>query len=39
VLVEGHVRLTSYALYPEYLPPRLEILLGISERAQEWSCF
>jgi hypothetical protein len=39
VLVEGHVRLTSYALYPEYLPPRLEILLGLSERAQEWSCF
>jgi hypothetical protein len=39
VLVEGHVRLTSYALYPEYLPPRLEILLGISERAHEWSCF
>ena len=39
VLVEGHVRLTSYALFPEYLPDRLEILLGISERAPEWSCF
>jgi hypothetical protein len=37
VLVEGHVRLSSYALYPEYLPPRLEILLGVSERADEWS--
>jgi hypothetical protein len=37
VLVEGHVRLTSYALFPEYLPPQLEILLGISERISEWS--
>lgn len=37
VLVEGHVRLTAYALYPEYLPPRLEILLGLSERMSEWS--
>jgi hypothetical protein len=37
VLVEGHVRLTAYALYPEYLPPRLEILLGLSERMGEWS--
>jgi hypothetical protein len=37
VLLEGHVRLTSYALYPEFLPPRLEILLGLSERAHEWS--
>ena len=39
VLVEGHLRLTAYALFPEYLPERLEILLGISERAAEWSCF
>jgi len=37
VLAEGHIRLTAYALYPEYLPARLEILLGISERAHEWS--
>ena len=37
VLVEGHVRLTSYALFPECLPPRLEVLLGISERVAEWS--
>jgi hypothetical protein len=37
VLVEGHVRLTAYALHPEFLPPRLEILLGISPRVREWS--
>ena len=36
VVVEGHVRLTAYALYPEYLPPRLEILLGISPDVAEW---
>jgi len=37
VLVEGHVRLTAYAFYRECLPPKLEILLGISERVSEWS--
>jgi hypothetical protein len=39
VLVEGHVRLTSYAVFPEYLPERLEILLGISREAASWSEF
>jgi hypothetical protein len=36
VLVEDHVRLTSYALFPECLPPRLDVLLGISERVTDW---
>jgi hypothetical protein len=39
VLVEGHVRLTAYALFPHYLPERLEILLGISPHATDWSNF
>jgi hypothetical protein len=39
VLVEGHVRLTAYALYPEYLPPELELFLGESPRIEEWSNF
>jgi hypothetical protein len=39
VLVEGHVRLTSYALFPEYLPPELELFLGESPRIEEWSNF
>jgi hypothetical protein len=39
VLVEGHVRLTAYALYPKYLPDELEILLGVSERIAEWWAF
>jgi hypothetical protein len=37
VLVEGHARLTAYAVYPAFLPPRLEIVVGISPRAAEWS--
>lgn len=37
VLVEGHSRLTAYALHPEYLPARLEILLGLSEHVRDWS--
>lgn len=39
VLLEGHVRLTSYAVFPTYLPERLEILLGISPQAASWSNF
>jgi hypothetical protein len=39
VLLEGHVRLTAYALWPEYLPDELEILLGVSESAAAWGCF
>jgi hypothetical protein len=36
VLVEGHFRLTSYALFPEYLPGELELFLGESPRIEEW---
>jgi hypothetical protein len=39
VLLEGHVRLTSYALWPEYLPGELEVLLGVSEEAASWGCY
>ena len=39
VLLEGHVRLTAYALYPDYLPAELEILLGVSERIGDWALF
>src|SRR5262245_18351672 len=39
VVMEGHVRLTAYALFPESLPDELEILLGVSERIAEWANF
>lgn len=39
VLVEGHVRLTACALFPEYLPSELEVFLGESPRIEEWSEF
>jgi hypothetical protein len=39
VLVEGHVRLTAYAVFPEYLPAELEILLGSSSEIGRWSEF
>jgi hypothetical protein len=39
VLLEGHVRLTAYALWPEYLPDDLEILLGLSANAAAWGCY
>lgn len=37
VLLEGHVRLTAYALFPEHLPDELEIYLGESPHMAEWS--
>ena len=38
-LVEGHVRLTAYALFPELLPAQLDVLLGVSDQASAWSEF
>lgn len=37
VVLEGHVRLTVYALRPELLPEELEVLLGRSARITEWA--
>ena len=37
VLLEGHVRLTAFALRPERLPSELEVLLGLSPRIGEWT--
>jgi hypothetical protein len=39
VLVEGHYRLTAYALFPASLPPELEILLGVSDEITSWCQF
>ncbi|HST19307.1 MAG TPA: hypothetical protein VLK36_16825 [Gaiellaceae bacterium] len=39
VLVEGHARLTAYALFPASLPEELEILLGVSDEIAEWVQF
>lgn len=39
VAVEGHVRLTAYALYPEHLPQELPVYFGISEDMSRWSEF
>ena len=36
VLLEGHVRLTAYATFPEHVPDELEIYLGESPRMREW---
>jgi hypothetical protein len=39
VLVEGHVRLTSYALFSEAVPAELELLVGISPSIAGWCQF
>lgn len=39
VLIEGHVRLTACALFPEHVPPAIEVLLGVSEQMTQWWAF
>jgi hypothetical protein len=39
VVLEGHVRLTALALFPERIPDELEVLLGISDEMDAWSEF
>jgi hypothetical protein len=39
VLLEGHSRLTAYAVYPEYLPAELEIYLGTAPDMNRWTEF
>lgn len=39
VLVEGHVRVTAAALFPELVPDELELLLGVSPEMARWSEF
>ncbi len=39
VVVEGHVRLTAYALFPRHLPPELELYLGESPEIVRWGSY
>jgi hypothetical protein len=39
VALEGHVRLTAYALFPDYLPEELELYVGTAEDIARWSEF
>ena len=36
VLLEGHVRLTAYAAFPELLPDELELYRGVSPGIADW---
>jgi hypothetical protein len=39
VALEGHLRLTAYALRPERIPAPLTVVLGTSPRMTEWGCY
>jgi hypothetical protein len=39
VVLEGHVRLTAYALFHEVLPDELEAFVGTSAEVDRWSLF
>jgi hypothetical protein len=39
VVLEGHGRLTAYALFPEYLPDELDVYIGTADDMAEWTQF
>jgi hypothetical protein len=39
VVLEGHYRLTAYAMFPELLPDELELYLGEAEGMAAWGNF
>ena len=39
VALEGHLRLTVYALRPDRIPDPLTVVLGTSARMAEWGCY
>jgi hypothetical protein len=39
VVLEGHYRLTAYAMFPERLPDELELYLGEAEDMDKWGNF
>jgi hypothetical protein len=39
VVLEGHARLTAYAMRPEVLPPELQVLLGSSPGMRAWGLY
>jgi hypothetical protein len=39
VVLEGHVRLTAFALFPEALPDALDVLLGESAGLVRWTSY
>jgi hypothetical protein len=39
VLVEGHVRLTAFFLYPEMLPEEMELYLGTAIGLDRWGLY
>ena len=39
VLVEGHVRLTAFFLFPELLPAELEVFVGTAEGLNRWGLY
>jgi hypothetical protein len=39
VALEGHLRLTVYALRPEQIPEPLAVIVGTSPHMAEWGCY
>ena len=39
VVIEGHLRLTAYMMEPHLIPDELEVLLGSSERMNDWHLY
>lgn len=39
VVLEGHLRITAYFLAPEFLPNKIEVIVGFSPKMQDWGSY
>lgn len=39
VVLEGHLRLTVYAMNPDLVPEKMPVIIGYSNSMFEWGCF
>jgi len=39
VVLEGHARLTAYFLEPKFIPKKLKVIIGYSEKIINWSLY
>ncbi len=39
VVLEGHARLTAYFLEPKYIPKRMEVIAGYSDKMDNWDFY
>ena len=39
VILEGHARITAYFLEPKYIPSKIKVIIGYSNKINKWSLY